>query len=222
MYDLRLIAYDKALRLQNNLVSARIAGEIQDIILFLQHPSVLTIGATGSEENILISRELLASKGITIFYTDRGGDITYHGPGQLIGYPIIDLRNKLRGIHLFVRSLEEVVIRTLGSYAISAYHDSQYPGVWVEQQKICALGLRVTRGITKHGFALNVNTNLEYFTYINPCGITDRQVTSISRLLGYDIALRDVTSRLIEQFEYVFNMKILPGTVEELSDYYDR
>ena len=221
-YNLGLVEYEKALQLQNNLVSARLAGEIPDVILFLQHPSVLTIGVSGSEENIIASRDLLTSEGMPVFHIDRGGGITYHGPGQLVGYPIFDLKTKGEGLHEYVRHLEEVIIRTLNAFSITSYHDSQYPGVWVGQDKICALGIRVTRWVTKHGFALNVNTDLRHFTYITPCGITDRQVTSMSRLLGHDITLEDVTSCVLEQCSQVFGVNIRQESIDELNSYYGR
>jgi len=216
-YDLGVVEYEESLRLQNNLVAARIAGEIPDVILFLRHPSVFTIGASGSEANIIASRDLLDSEGVSVLHIDRGGDITYHGPGQLVGYFIVDLKTRGRGIHQYVRNLEEIVIRTLDAFSLPSFRDPQYPGVWVGQDKICALGVRVSRWVTKHGFALNVNTDLKYFNYIIPCGITDRRVTSISRLLGQDIALEDVTSCMLEQCAHVFNFDIRPGSVEELN-----
>jgi len=221
-YDLGIVEYDKSLQLQNNLVSARIAGEIPDMILLLQHFSVLTIGACGKEEDITVSRDLLGDEEISIFRTDRGGGVTYHGPGQLVGYLIFDLQNKGKDIHQFVRNLEEVIIRTLDAFSIPAYVDPQYPGVWVGQDKICALGIRVTRWVTKHGFALNVNTDLRYFTFIVPCGITGRQVTSMSQLLGHDIALEDVTSCILEQCAEVFSIDIKQGSMEEFNSYYVR
>ncbi len=208
--------------MQNNLVSARLAGEIPDVILLLQHPSVVTIGVSGSGENIIASRDLLAAERIPVFHTDRGGDVTYHGPGQLVGYLILNLKNKGIGIHQYVSNLEEVIIRTLDVFSIPAHHDSQYPGIWVGQDKICALGIRVTHWVTKHGFALNVNTDLRYFTYITPCGINDRQVTSMSRLLGYDIALEDVIPCILEQCTQVFNMNIRQEFAQEINSYYVR
>ncbi|MFC2034743.1 lipoyl(octanoyl) transferase LipB [Chloroflexota bacterium] len=219
-YDLGLVEYEKALQLQNNLVQTRLAGEIPDITIFLQHPSVLTIGLSGSEENVITSNELLTSEGIRVLHVDRGGDITYHGPGQLVGYLIFDLTTKGRDIHQFMHNLEEVVINTLDAFSIFAYHDSQYPGVWVGQAKICALGIRVTHWVTKHGFALNVNTDLSHFSYINPCGITDREVTSMSQLLGHDVAMDDVTSCLLEQYARIFNITIRRTSTEELNYYY--
>ena len=206
--------------MQNNLLSARLAGKIPDIILLLQHPSVLTIGASGREGDIIASKDLLAGEGINIFHVDRGGCVTYHGPGQLVGYLIFNLKTREEGIHRYVRHLEEVIIRTLNAFSIPARQDSQYPGVWIGLKKICALGIRVTHWVTKHGFALNVNTDLRYFTYITPCGITDRQVTSMSQLLGHDVALEDVTSRILEQCAEVFNIGIKQEPAEELNGYY--
>mgnify|MGYP001195249074 CR=1 FL=1 len=219
-YDLGIVEYAKSLQLQNNLVSARIAGEIPDIVLLLQHFSVLTIGVSGKDDGIIVSRDLLNDEKIAIFSADRGGGVTYHGPGQLVGYLIFNLQTGGRGIHQFLRNLEEVIIRTLEAFSILAHTDPQYPGVWVGQDKICALGIRVTRWVTKHGFALNVNTNLKHFSFIIPCGITGRQVTSMSQLLGHDIALEDVTSCLLEQCAEIFNIDIKQGSAEELNGYY--
>ena len=219
VYDLGTVDYEKALQLQNKLVSARIAAEIPDTILFLQHPSVLTIGVSGNEEGVIASRDLLAQERIAIFHIDRGGGITYHGPGQLVGYPIIDLRTKGIGPTQYVRHLEEVIIRALATFSITANRDPEYPGVWVGQDEICALGIRVIHWVTMHGFALNVNTDLKYFTYITPCGITDRQATSMSRFLAHDIALENVVPCIIEQWAQVFNMKIRQESAEELLRY---
>jgi lipoic acid synthetase len=208
--------------LQNNLVSARLTGETPDIILFLQHFPVITIGVSGKAEDIIVSKDLLDGEGIGIFHTDRGGGVTYHGAGQLIGYLIFDLKSKGGDIHQFVHNLEVVIIQTLQAFSIPAYVDPRYPGVWVGQEKICALGMRVTHWVTKHGFALNVNTELKCFNFIIPCGIADRQVTSMSQLLGHDVALEEVTSCILEQCAEVFNMDIKQESAEELNSYYVR
>ncbi len=221
-YDLGLVEYEQALRLQDNLLSARLASKIPDIVLLLQHPSIITIGASGSERNIIVPRELLAGEGIPVRHVDRGGDITCHNPGQLVGYLIFDLRSKREGLHQYVRHLEEVIIRTLDAFSVSARRDPQYPGVWAGKEKVCALGIRVRHWGTRHGFALNVNNDLKQFGYIKPCGIPDRQVTSISRLLGRDLALEEVTSCLIEQLGKVFNIDIRRRSAEELNGYYIR
>jgi len=220
-YDLGVVNYDESLQLQNGLVSARAAGKIQDIILLLQHFPVITIGVSGKREDITVPKDLLDDKEISVFHTDRGGLVTYHGPGQLVGYVILDLKNKGKDIHQFVRNLEEVIIRTLDAFSISAYVDPQHPGVWVRGDKICTLGLRVTRWITKHGFALNVNTDMSHFTYIIPCGITGQRVTSMAQLLGHDIDLQDVSSCILEQCATVFDMDIEHRSAEELSSYHD-
>ena len=219
-YDLGIVKYGESWQLQNNLVTARIASKIPDTILFLQHFPTITIGTSGKEGDIVVSEDLLDDEGISVFHTDRGGGVTYHGPGQVAGYPIFNLNTKGEGIHQYVRDLEEVIIRTLDVFSIPAHIDPQYPGVWVGQEKICALGIRVARWVTKHGFALNVNTNLKHFTYISPCGIIGRQVTSMSQLLGHVVSLKDVTSCILEQCAEVFNMEVKQESVEELSQYY--
>ena len=219
-YALGIVKYGESWQLQNNLVATRIASEIPDTILFLQHFPTITIGTSGKEGDIVVSEDLLDDEGISVFHTDRGGGVTYHGPGQVVGYPIFNLKTKGKGIHQYVRDLEEVIIRTLDAFSIPAHIDPQYPGVWVGQDKICALGIRVARWVTKHGFALNVNTNLKHFTYIIPCGITGRQATSMSQLLGHDIPLKDVTSCILEQCAEVFNIEVKQESVEELSQYY--
>ena len=207
-YDLGLTEYNKALQIQDKLASACSAGTSPNVILFLEHPSVLTIGRSGSEENIITSRNLLDEEGIHVFHVDRGGDITYHGPGQLVGYLIFDLRAQGRDVHQHVRNMEEVIIRGLSEFSIEGKRHPQYPGVWVRDEKICSLGIRVSRWITRHGFALNVNTDLRYFNYINPCGITDKRVTSMSNLLGHDIDMGDVKLCLLRHVAQVFDLYI--------------
>ena len=219
-YNLGIVEYDEALRLQEQLVKARLAGDLSDTILFLQHPPVLTIGAARGEQNIIASKDLLANEGVTIYHTDRGGDITYHGPGQLVGYLIFNLETKGRDLHQYVRNLEEVIIRTLRDYCITAHRDPKYPGVWVGDEKICALGIRFTRWVTKHGFALNINNELQYFSYIHPCGITDRGVTSMSLLLEHELIIEDVISCIIKHSSQVFNMVIQQESSGQLGKYY--
>lgn len=208
IYDLGFVEYLKAMQLQSSLVSARLAGEIPDTILLLQHFPVITMGSSSHEEDIICSQNLLNSKGIPTLRTDRGGGVTYHGPGQLVCYLIFDLRATVKDIHQFVRSLEEILINTLATYSITAHIDFDYPGVWVGQAKICALGMRAKCWVTKHGLALNVNTNLEHFDLIIPCGIRDRRVTSMSKLLGHDVAMEDVTFHLVEQCAEVFKVDL--------------
>ncbi len=207
-YNLGSVDYDSAMRLQDRLVSARLTDEIPDIILLLQHPPVFTIGTSGGEENITAPKAALVKEGMSVIYTDRGGNITYHGQGQLVGYLIFDLKTKGKDLHRYVHNLEEAVIRTLHEFSIPAHRDSRYPGVWVWQKKICSLGIRVRHWVTKHGFALNVNNDLKYFSYIYPCGITGREVTSMSQLLGREIMIEDVTPCLLNYISQVFRVSI--------------
>ena len=202
---LGMIEYQEAYQLQKRLHRKRISGEIPDALLLLEHPPTLTVGKSGSLENVLVSREELARKGISMFFIGRGGDVTYHGPGQLVAYPIIDLTQRGKDIHGFVRDLEEVIIFTLEDFSISSTRDESHPGVWVGKEEIAAIGLSVRRWVSMHGMALNVNTNLEHFSFINPCGFSDRKATSMSKLLGYNLSMEAVTERLISRFSDVFD-----------------
>ena len=219
-YNIGLVEYDTALKLQGQLVKARLNGEIADTILFLQHPPVLTIGAGGGDDNIISSRHALAEKGVAVVPTDRGGNISCHEPGQLVGYPIFDLTARGKDLHRYIHDLEEVIIRALRDYGIEAQRDSRYPGVWVGDDKVCALGIRVTRWVTKHGFALNVNNDLKCFSYVHPCGINNCGITSLSRLLNREVAIEDLTTRIIGHWMQVFNMTIELESPERLSNYY--
>ena len=208
VYRLGLVGYREAYHLQRKLLRQRFDGEIKDTILLLEHPPTITIGKSGKLENVLVSPAQLAREGISLFFTDRGGDVTYHGPGQLVAYPIIDLRNRGRDVHKYVHDLEEVVIRTLNDFSIEAHRDESHAGVWVKEEEIAAIGLSIKRWITMHGIALNVNPNLAHFSLINPCGFSDRRATSISRLLSQDIPMEEVMQRLIARFADVFNVRI--------------
>ena len=201
--------YAEALALQRSLVEDRRAGRIGDTLLLLEHPDVLTLGVRGDggRSHILATNEELASRGIEVHETGRGGDITYHGPGQLVGYPIVDLNPDRRDVHRYVRDLETVLIRTAGDYGIEAGRVEGLTGVWVGDEKLAAIGVRIARWITSHGFALNVSTDLEQFNLIVPCGISDRGVTSLNRLLGRPLDVAEVEFRIIEQFANVFNLK---------------
>ncbi|SFS02742.1 lipoyl(octanoyl) transferase [Granulicella pectinivorans] len=192
LLSLGRIPFDEALAIQQRVIAARKAGAIADTLLLLEHPPVLTLGRNAHRSNILASDELLTSKGVVIHEINRGGDVTYHGPGQLIGYPIIDLRGDLpgkRGPHLgpvdFVRLLEEALIRTCGDFGVMTQRICKLTGVWtiaggsIREKKIAAIGVHVSQGVTSHGFALNVTTDLRDFEWIVPCGISDRTVTSL-------------------------------------------
>lgn len=206
--DLGTVDYSEALKLQNSLVLARVADKCKDSILLLEHPPVVTIGRSGSENNIL-ALDILKKERIPVFHVDRGGDITFHGLGQLVVYPIIDLKIHGRDIHKYVRNIEEVIIRVLDEFSITGKRHYRYPGVWVGEEKICALGIGVSHWITKHGIALNVNTDLKYFSYINPCGLR-KGVTSMSKLVGHDIDMQKVKLRLLDHMSKVFGLDVIP------------
>jgi lipoyl(octanoyl) transferase len=208
---LGVVPYAEALALQRSLVEERRTGRIGDTLLLLQHPAVLTLGVRGDggRGHILASADALASLDIAVHETGRGGDVTYHGPGQIVGYPIIDLNPDRRDVHRYVRDLETVLIRTAGDYGIEAGRVGGLTGVWVGNEKLAAIGVRIARWITSHGFALNVTTNLDHFDLIVPCGIADRGVTSLSRLLGRAMNPVEVENRVIAHFANVFDMSEL-------------
>jgi len=212
VYQLGQVAYREAYRLQTDLLSRRINGDIGDTLLLLEHPPTITVGKSGRVENILVSPAELAEKGIPLFFVDRGGDVTYHGPGQLVGYPIIDLKNRGKDLHQYVHNLEEAVIRTLGDFGIRGGRDRSHRGVWVKQREIAAIGLRVSKWVTVHGFALNIDADLAPFSLINPCGFSDRGATSMAEVLGREIAMTAVTERLMARFAEVFQVRLETGS----------
>jgi lipoyl(octanoyl) transferase len=212
---LGLVPYDDALALQRALVDARRADDIPDTLLLLQHPHVLTLGVKrgGGRDHILATPERLAELGVTVSETGRGGDVTYHGPGQIVGYPIISLKPDRQDVHRYVRDLEEVLIRACADYGLGAGRLQGLTGAWVSHEtrgleKIAAIGVRIARWITSHGFAFNVNVDLRYFDLIVPCGIRDRGVTSLSDRLGRVIELAEVEDRLIAHFAEVFGRQV--------------
>ncbi|HJZ74033.1 MAG TPA: lipoyl(octanoyl) transferase LipB [Vicinamibacterales bacterium] len=211
MRRLGVVPYTEALALQRSLVEDRRAGRIGDTLLLLQHPHVITVGVRGDggRSHILATPDALAARGIAVHETGRGGDVTYHGPGQLVGYPIFDLSPDRRDVHQYVRDVEEVLIRTAADYGIGAERVAGLTGVWVGREKLAAIGVRIARWITSHGFALNVSTNLDYFNLIIPCGIADRGVTSLSRLLGRAVELGDVERRVANHLSNVFQFSSL-------------
>jgi len=203
---LGLVPYREALALQRALAEDRRADRVGDVLLLVEHPHVLTLGVRGDggRSHILITDEALAARGIEVFEAGRGGDITYHGPGQLVGYPIIDLKPDRQDVHRYVRDLEEVLIRAAADFGIAAERVPGLTGVWVGREKLAAIGVRIARWITSHGFALNVSTDLDQFAAIVPCGIADRGVTSIERLLGRRVDMRAVQDRVASRFCEVF------------------
>lgn len=189
--------------------------QTRNYLLFVEHPPVLTLGKSGNIENVLLNDEELAAKGIGFFPTNRGGDITFHGPRQLVGYPVIDLENFYTDIGKYLRSLEEVIILTMAEYGLRGERSSGETGVWMETsvpakaRKICAMGIRCSRWITMHGFAFNVNTDLSYFNHIIPCGIQGKQVTSLQKELGYEVDMNEVKEKVKRNFEKVFEARIV-------------
>jgi lipoyl(octanoyl) transferase len=198
--------YAEALTLQRELAEERRAGRIGDVLLLVEHPHVLTLGVRGDggRSHILASAETLTTLNVALHETGRGGDITYHGPGQIVGYPIIDLKPDRCDVHRYVRDLEEVLIRVAMDHGIQAGRLSGLTGVWVGGEKLAAIGVRIARWITSHGFALNVTTDLDFFKLIVPCGIGDRGVTSLAALLGRPVDLRAVEDQVVEHFAEVF------------------
>jgi lipoyl(octanoyl) transferase len=202
---LGLVPYAESLELQRALVEDRKAGRIPDTLLLLQHPHVVTIGVKkDGRSHIIATPEQLSSRGVEVFETGRGGDVTYHGPGQLVGYPILDLNPDRRDVHRYVRDLEEVMIRVCAGYGIAADRIKGLSGTWIGDEKIGAIGVRISRWVTSHGFAFNVTTDVEFFNLIVPCGIADRGVTSLAAQLGRVPDMTEVEDRFEEQFATVF------------------
>ena len=200
------IPYAEAFGIQQRLVGERKQGAIPDQLLLLEHPHVITQGRNGHDENVLATGEILERAGISFHPTDRGGDVTYHGPGQLVGYPILDLREWKRDVGAYVRAIEQVIIDTLDAYGIAAGRIPKLTGVWVGERKVAAIGVHLSRWVTSHGFALNVSTNLTYFQYIVPCGLT-RPVTSMAEL-GIHATVEEVAETLAAKFGRVFDCKM--------------
>jgi len=204
---LGVVPYAEGLALQQELVSARKADRIPDQLLLLEHPPVITLGVKvrNDRSHVLASEQLLDDAGVELFETGRGGDVTYHGPGQLVGYPIIDLRPDRCDVHKYVRDLEEVTIAAAAVFGVSAARVAGLTGAWVGRDKLAAIGVRISRWITSHGFAFNVDTDLSHFSLIVPCGIEDRGVTSLGRLLGRPPAMTAVEDAVIAAFAATFD-----------------
>jgi len=216
--DLGKMQYGDALEIQEHLLARRQANEIGDTLLIVEHPPTLTLGTRGQYSNILASESQLAQNGIEVFEVNRGGDVTYHGPGQIVGYPIMNIACVENDIKRFIWNLEEVIIRILDAeYGITAMReDKAYTGVWVGDMKVCAIGIAVKKYVTMHGFALNANTNLEDFQLINPCGITDRGVTSIRELTGVEQNLMELKLKVANYFCQVFERNMKPAKLSDL------
>jgi lipoyl(octanoyl) transferase len=223
--DLGTIEYQAALEFQEKLLQENVriklakATNTTNYLLFCEHPLVYTLGKSGHIENLLISEQQMSEQGIRFFPTNRGGDITFHGPGQVVAYPILDLEHFFTDIGKYLRSLEEVVIRTLAEYGIVAGRSAGETGVWLEPEdktrarKICAMGVRCSRWVTMHGLALNVNTDLQYFNNIIPCGIADKQVASMQQELGYAVSMAEVKAKMLRHFAEVFEAEMVGDNV---------
>jgi len=243
LVNLETVPYQEALALQHRIVNARKKGKGEDVLLLLEHPPVLTLGRRATEENIVASPELLAQMGIQVHRVERGGEVTYHGPGQLVGYPILDLRRLQKDVRKYMHSLEEVLIRTLADFGIAGERIEGAIGVWVaerdrapalrrdltnaglqtasgteavRQNKIAALGARIEEWIAYHGFALNVQPNLHHFDLIIPCGIHDRGVTSMQAELRTPVPMKTVRERVAEYFAEIFGVSLLPVDLPSL------
>ena len=219
LHDLGRIGYGEALALQRGLVEKRKHGLVPDQLLFVEHPHVITLGRNGHAENLLASEEVLRRSGIAFFPTDRGGDITYHGPGQVVGYPIFDLREWKRDVVAYVRAVEQAIIDTLADFSIVGGRENGMTGVWVEGKKIAAIGVHISRWVTSHGFALNLSTDLSYFQYIVPCGLA-KPVTSMSAL-GVCVPKETVIERLVFHFGRVFEYNMASANIETGELIYD-
>ncbi len=209
IYELGTVPYEKALEYQENLLAKRIAEEIQDSLILLEHPPTITTGRKGNTENLLVRKEYLEKHGVSFVHASRGGDITFHGPGQIVGYPILNLKNHGMDIRKHLRSIEEVIIRTLRDFDIEGRRIDGVTGVWAKKSKIASIGIAIRKWVTYHGFALNVSTNLDYFDLILSCGITDVRITSIGSWLGNEenVRMDDVTRSVIKNFMGVFGFE---------------
>jgi lipoyl(octanoyl) transferase len=207
--------WDYQAEIHQKVLASKAAGKPINYLIFVEHPHVYTLGRSGKENNLLIRGPLLKKIEASFYKTDRGGDITYHGPGQIVGYPIFDLESFQMGIKKYIYSIEQVIINTLAGYGMAAMRMNGATGVWLDAadpqkaRKICAIGVKVSRAVTMHGFALNVNTDLNYFRYINPCGFIDKGVTSVEKELGTPQDMDEVKSIILKNFEHIFEIRIL-------------
>ncbi len=208
--------YADAWELQKQIFSARLAQRIGDVLLLTEHEPVFTLGKGADGNHLLASDEELSEKKIDMFWIDRGGDVTFHGPGQIVGYPILDLNQHYNDIHRYLRDIEEMIIRTLKEYGITAGREKEFTGVWVNNEKIAALGVKVSKWITMHGFAMNVNTDLSFFDRIIPCGIFHKGVTSLEQILGRRVDLDEVQQTLVRHFSKILLLEVKQISKEEL------
>ena len=222
MVDLGLMGYAEAWALQKRVVAARKAGAIEDVLLLCEHPHVITQGRNGRRENLLASEHVLRQKGVEFHATDRGGDITYHGPGQIVGYPILNLGAIRRDVVWYVRMLEEAMIQATAELGVAANRVEGKTGIWVKsenaEEKLAAIGVHISRWVTSHGFAYNVSTDLRYFDLIVPCGIADRKATSLEKLLGRSVKQEEIAPRIAKHLGEVFGLELKETSRAELLD----
>lgn len=202
--DLGFIDYKEAWDLQYKIHSSRVRGNVKDHFLLLEHPNTYTLGKTADKSNLIENEEYLKEKNISVYDIDRGGDITYHGPGQIVGYPIINLNDWKQDTHKYLRALEEIIIRVCLEFGLIGKRDPEYTGVWIEDRKIAAIGIKVSRWVTMHGFAFNINTDLSLFNGIIPCGISDKAVTSLSKEINKTVEIDFIKSLILKHFIEVF------------------
>lgn len=210
--------YGTALALQKQLNQARREGIMPDVFIFLEHHPCYTVGRKGGFEHILVSDRFLAQEGIRVYETDRGGDITYHGPGQLVCYPILDLNDHGRDVHRYARNVEEAVIATLAAFGIQGHRKEEYPGVWVDNSKIAAEGIAVQRWVTMHGVSLNVCPDLNHFSFIVPCGISQMGVTSMEAILGQKVELAEVRTEMQRHLSRLFNVVLEDVSLDRVKE----
>jgi lipoyl(octanoyl) transferase len=220
--QLGLVDYAAAGELQKRVVAARKAGAIEDVLLFCEHPHVITLGRNGKRENLLASERVLQQKNVAFHASDRGGDITYHGPGQIVGYPVVNLGEIRKDVVWYVRMLEEIMIRTSADLGIQAERVPGKTGIWVgegaSEEKLGAIGVHISRWVTSHGFAYNVRTDLRYFDLIVPCGISGRKATSVEKILGREVRPKEVVPLITKHFVDLFDLEMRGTPPEELME----
>lgn len=207
--DLGFIDYKEAWDIQKEVHSLRVEEKLSDVLFLLEHPHTYTLGKVADKNNLIGSKDYLNKNKISVYEIDRGGDITYHGPGQIVGYPIIDLKKWKQDTHKYMRALEEVIIRTCSEYGLKGIRNPEFTGVWIEGRKIAAIGIKISRWVTMHGFAFNINTDLALFNGIIPCGIIDKEVTSLEKELGKNIEISEVKLKLLKNFRNIFNYETI-------------
>jgi lipoate-protein ligase B len=208
--------YERALSLQMRVCERKKGGFAPDVLLMLEHLPVITLGRNGDWHHLVVAEQTLQARGVSLYRVDRGGDITFHGPGQLVGYPLLKLERHEQDVRQYMRNLEEAVIQTLAAYGIEAWREEKLTGVWTASGKICAMGVHISRWLTRHGLALNVNTDLSYYRLIVPCGLVGKAVTSMQAILKREVDLREVAGKLTENFGRIFARKMVPALASEL------